>query len=150
MTIDAEWAEILLIDDSADDIAITLNIFARAGMPNLVQVVRSGEEALRYLNREGEYKFRQMPELVLMDINMPALDGFATLREIKASQRLRHIPVIMLTTSNRREDILEAYRIGCSSYIPKPGTPAEFREALDVFVRYWSQVSRIPPAEEEP
>jgi CheY-like chemotaxis protein len=136
----------LLVDDNDDDIRILQEALGDAKLINMVGVVRNGEEALAYLRREHIYKDVSAPDLILLDINMPKKNGFEVLLEIKASPVLRHIPVIIYTTSQRDEDILRAYVAGACSYIPKPADFRELKEVMLNLEQYWTTVSRIPGA----
>ena len=142
---DTKPIEILLVEDSDDDIVILQEAFAESKLVNLVNVVRDGEEALAYLRREGKYKDAQMPGLILLDINMPKKDGFEVLREIKADHALQHYPVIMLTVSDRDEDIVKSYATGACSYIRKPVDFDSLKKVIHHFELYWTLVSRVPP-----
>lgn len=136
--------EILLAEDSDDDILLTQEAFAGGKLINTLKVVRDGEEAMAYLRQDGEYKDVQLPGIVLLDINMPRKNGLEVLEEIKADPELRHIPVIMLTTSEREQDIAASYSHGACSFIKKPVRFDEFREVLEHFQVYWSLVARLP------
>jgi len=136
--------EILLVDDNEDDILLTLEAFDLAGAPSAFKTVRDGEEALQYLRREGSFQSVKLPNLVLLDINMPKLNGFEVLDAMKSDSALRRIPVIMLTTSSSSEDILRSYAKGASSFISKPEEFDQFIHLAETFSTYWSQVSRIP------
>lgn len=136
--------DILLAEDNEDDIILIQRAFAKAKLVNLFAIVRDGEEAMAYLRQEGKYKTAQRPGLVLLDINMPKKDGFQVLEEMKASESLKDIPVVMLTTSKREEDVARAYAGGASSYISKPVGFKDFQEVVDRFELYWALVARVP------
>jgi CheY-like chemotaxis protein len=136
--------EILLVEDNEDDILLEQEALADAKLVNLMCVVRDGEEALAYLRREGKYRDVQMPGLILLDINMPRKNGFEVLNEIKSDPALMHIPVIMLTTSDREADIVKSYAKGACSYITKPMDFDKFREVVKQFALYWVLVARVP------
>lgn len=136
--------EILLVDDNEDDIIIVQEAFADAGQANIMHTVRDGEEALMYLRRDGPYKEMQQPNLLLLDINMPKKNGFEVLQAMKADPHLRSLPVIMLTMSEREEDILRSYAFGACSYIRKPVDLNQFCAVIKQFDVYWTMVSRIP------
>src|SRR5579862_2904618 len=112
--------EILVVDDSADDVLLLQESFRDLPAVNLVHAVHDGEQALAYLRREGEYAAARTPGLVLLDINMPIMNGFEVLAEMKNDPELRAIPVVMLTTSSRDVDVLNAYSGGACSFITKP------------------------------
>jgi CheY-like chemotaxis protein len=141
--------EILLVEDNDDDIIMTLEAFQDAKLVNVVRVLRDGEEALAYLRREASLGSAASPGLVLLDINMPKKGGFEVLDEMKHDPSLQHIPVIMLTTSTREEDVAKSYASGACSYISKPVTMEQFSELAKQFSLYWALVSRIPGEEQE-
>ncbi|MGA9351795.1 MAG: response regulator [Anaerolineae bacterium] len=136
--------EILLAEDNDDDILLTRESFAEAKIINVLNVVKDGEEALAYLRREGEYKDAPMPGLLLLDINMPKKNGFEVLREVKADPALRHLPVVMLTTSQNEADVVRSYSEGACSYIMKPTRFEELNRVVKQFALYWVLVARIP------
>jgi CheY-like chemotaxis protein len=107
-------------------------------------VVRDGEEAMAYLQRQGEYHDAKIPGLILLDINMPKKNGFEVLKEIKADAHLRHIPVVMLTTSESEHDIVKSYAKGACSFITKPMDFDKFGEVIKQFALYWALVARVP------
>jgi len=136
--------EILLAEDNDDDIVLIQESFADAKIVNVLNVVRDGEEALAYLRREGEYEDAVMPGLLLLDINMPRKNGFEVLREVKADPALRHLPVVMLTTSQSEADVVKSYSEGACSYIMKPARFEELGKVVKQFALYWALVARIP------
>ena len=138
--------EILVADDNDDDILMIQEAVDEARLLNLLHVVNDGQEAMSFLRRENPYQDARRPGLVLLDINMPKMDGFEVLKEMKADASLRHIPVVMLTTSRRDEDIVQSYSDGACSYIPKPVDFHSFQEVAKQFSLYWALVSKIPPA----
>lgn len=113
----------------------------------LAGVVHDGVDALSYLRREGPFETAERPSLLLLDINMPRRDGFEVLREVKNDPDLRGIPVVLLTTSDRGEDIRRAYDSGAASYVVKPGAFSELRRVLASFCDYWVDVSRVPSSD---
>ena len=120
---------ILLVDDTEADIKITLRAFEKARLRNNIFVVNDGDEALDFLNNRGMFTDKSQsprPGIVLLDINMPKMDGFEVLQAIKTNPELKMIPVVMLTSSKDHQDILKSYHYGASSYIPKPVDYGEF------------------------
>lgn len=140
--------EILLVEDNEDDIVIIQESFADAKLVNVLNTVRDGEEALAYLRREGRYKDAHRPGLVLLDINMPKKNGFEVLEGMKANPVLRQIPVVMLTMSEREEDIAFAYSNGACSYIRKPVDLDWLKDVVKHFEQYWTLISHIPRQKE--
>ena len=136
--------EILLVEDNEDDIILTKEAFAVARVMNSINSVRDGEAALAYLRQEGPYKDAVRPGLVLLDINMPKKNGFEVLEAIKADPRLQALPVIMLTTSEREEDIVRSYTYGACSYVRKPVSLEQFIDVVKKFELYWTLISLVP------
>lgn len=141
-----ERIEVLLVEDNEDDIVLIEEAFAEAKLMSVINGVRDGEEALRYLRREGQYQTARQPDLVLLDINMPKKNGFEVLEAVKADRELRSLPVIMLTMSEREEDIARSYSDGACSYIRKPVSLDRFLQVVKQFEVYWTHVSRVPHA----
>ncbi|HXT66944.1 MAG TPA: response regulator [Nitrospiraceae bacterium] len=140
--------EILLVEDNEDDAVIIQEVFSDMRLATLINVVRDGEEALAYLQRTGKYKVVRMPDIVLLDINMPKKNGFEVLEEIKKDPRLHSLPVVMLTTSHREEDIVRSYAKGACSYIHKLVDLDQFKHLIKQFEHYWTGISRIPSVRE--
>jgi CheY-like chemotaxis protein len=136
--------EILLVEDNEDDLVIIQEVFADMKLATIVNTVRDGEEALAYLQRKGKYNVAHMPDIVLLDINMPKKNGFEVLEEMKKDPRLQSLPVIMLTTSHREEDIVRSYAMGACSYLQKLVDLDQFKQLIKQFEHYWTGISRIP------
>jgi CheY-like chemotaxis protein len=136
--------EILLVEDNEDDIVLIQEAFAGARMMNMINNVRDGEAAMAYLRREGPYKNAVRPGLILLDINMPKMNGFEVLEAIKADPQFQSLPVIMLTTSDREEDVVHSYLYGACSYIRKPVSLERFIDVVKRFEIYWTMVSLVP------
>lgn len=137
--------DILLVDDNDDDILLLEESVKDSPLVRLLHVVRDGEEALSYLRREGAFAKAGRPGLVLLDINMPRKNGFEVLEAMKADESLRTIPVIMLTTSTREEDIVHSYGGGACSFICKPVSFDKLKETVQHLALYWTSVSVVPP-----
>jgi len=148
MPMTSQPVEILLVEDNEDDAVIIQEVFADMRLATLINVVRDGEEALVYLQGQGKYKVARMPDIVLLDINMPKKNGFEVLEEMKKDPRLQALPVIMLTTSHREEDIVRSYAKGACSYIHKLVDLDQFKHLIMQFEHYWTGISRIPSARE--
>jgi CheY-like chemotaxis protein len=140
----AQPIEILLVDDNDDDVLLLEESLRESKFVNLLQVVRDGEEALKYLRREEPHTDAQLPGLVLLDINMPKVNGFEVLSAMKSDPLLRTIPVIMLTTSTRDEDIVRSYSGGACSFVSKPVSFEKLKEVIKQFALYWSLVAVVP------
>lgn len=144
----ANIIKILLVEDSVDDIAITKRALKAANIVNRLWVVRDGKEALDFLSNKGQYEdpmSAPIPGLILLDINLPKLNGLGVLKEIKSDNRLKHIPVVMLTVSRREEDILEGYNLGCNSFIQKPVEFEKFVEVVAQIGLYWGVLNIESP-----
>lgn len=136
--------KILLVEDNEGDIVLTLEALKEAKVVNTVQVVKDGEAALKYLRKEGDYKDAATPDLVLMDINLPRVDGITVLTEIKKDPVLTTIPVIMLTTSDAEKDILQSYQHHANCYITKP---VEYQKFIEVVLKtkdFWFSIVKLP------
>lgn len=140
-----ELLRILLVEDNDDDVVMLLEAFAGVPLVHL-DTVRDGEEAMAYLRRQGRYKDVHPPGLLLLDIRMPKKDGFGVLREMKADPRLRHVPVIVLTTSSQEEDVVRSYAEGACSYLEKPVGLTRSRNMVRQLALYWTELVRVPTA----
>jgi len=139
---------ILLVEDNADDEALTLRAFAKNKITNEVVVVRDGVEALEWLFAEGQYADRDplhLPEVCLLDLKLPKVDGLEVLRRIRADERTKLMPVIILTTSEEESDRLAGYSLGANSYIRKPVDFSQFIEAVRQLGLYWLVLNESPP-----
>ena len=138
---------ILLVEDNPKDEALTLRALKRQTIQNSVVVARDGVEALEYLlGGSNETKvMAALPELVLLDLKLPKLDGLEVLRRIRSSERTRLLPVVILTSSAEERDILEGYRLGTNSYVRKPVDFVEFTEAVRQLGLYWLLLNQPPP-----
>lgn len=139
---------ILLVEDNPRDVRLTQRAFAQAGMPHDLRIVRDGDEALAYLHREGQYKepqFSPRPDLILLDLNLPRMSGHELLDFLKQDQRFRQIPIIVLTTSGRADDVRLAYEAGANAYLLKPVEFARFTEIMEHLGRFWLELVELPP-----
>jgi CheY-like chemotaxis protein len=135
---------ILLVDDNPDDIMIAKRAFTKSQIHNKIYVTHDGEEAIQFLRKEGKFKDMPRAGLVILDLNMPKIDGFEVLETIKGDDKLKSIPIIVLTSSSRPEDIERAYKLGCNSFIVKPVSFEDFIEAVIEIKRYWLSLSKLP------
>ncbi len=140
-------ADILLAEDSDTDAELALRAL-KGNILNKVVRVRDGVEALEYLFREGEFLERPggNPKLVLLDMKMPRLGGIEVLRRLKADERTKLIPVVVLSSSGEDRDIIESYQVGVSSYLVKPVDFAEFTQLVAQAGSYWAELNRLPPS----
>lgn len=138
---------ILMVEDSDEDFAAMMWVWEKEGITWPVVRSKNGEEALDRLYRRGEFvslTAEDEPALVLLDLNMPRVDGRTVLAAVKQDSHLRSVPVVILTTSHNPKDIEECYRIGANSYIVKPIQLAKLREVLRQLVAYWMDVVHLP------
>ena len=135
---------ILLVEDNDDDVVLTREGMREAGIPANLHRVANGSECMRYLRRQGVYSEQNRPDLVLLDLNMPVMDGREVLSEVRRDEALRLIPVVMLTTSSAHEDIESAYRLFANAYVIKPTSFDEFISALRSIGAFWLNVSALP------
>ena len=141
---------ILLAEDDDDDYMLTTQAFSESRLVNQMHRVRDGVELLDYLRRIGEYAepgSAPAPSLILLDLNMPRKDGREALREIKSDDRLRRLPVVVLTTSHAQEDIVRSYDLGVNSFISKPVSFNGLVNAVKVLGHYWFEVVELPEEE---
>jgi CheY-like chemotaxis protein len=136
--------EILLVEDNEDDIVLLKEAFAEVPGLHLLPVQSDGDMALSYLRRSAAGKDGAMPDLVMLDINLPKKNGFEVIAELKADADLRHLPVVMLTVSEREEDIRRCYALGACSYVRKPEDFNKLTALFRQFEIYWTTVSRLP------
>jgi CheY-like chemotaxis protein len=135
---------VLLVEDHPADITLTRKAFARLGTPNQLDVVLDGYEAMRFLRREGKYTGVERPDLVLLDLNMPRMDGREVLKELDADPSLRGLPVIILTTSASPTDVAAAYQLCANSYHVKPVSFDDFLQLVEVIESYWFKTALFP------
>jgi len=139
---------ILLIEDNADDEALTLRALKKNNIQNEVMVARDGQEALDYFFGEGA-SANPVPTVVLLDLKLPKVDGLEVLRRIRADERTNMQPVVILTSSKEDHDLIEGYRWGANSYIRKPVDFGQFMEAVRQLGLYWLVMNEIPPIQQE-
>ncbi len=136
--------EVLLVEDNADDAALTRRALEQGKVCNRVHHVTSGADALALLRREGRFGDVPQPDLILLDLNLGATDGREVLAIIKADDRLRHIPVVVVTGSEADEDVRHSYRHHANAYVKKPIDPQAFLEAVNSIDLFWLQIVRLP------
>jgi two-component system response regulator len=141
--------EILLVEDNPNDVKLALHAFKTHNLANRIQVVRDGAEALEFIFCTDRYADRSIengPKVVLLDLKLPLVDGLEVLRQIKADERTRMIPVVVLTSSREERDIVESYQLGVNSYIVKPVDFDQFMAAVKDLGYYWLLLNQSPPA----
>jgi CheY-like chemotaxis protein len=134
---------ILLVEDNEGDILLTLDAFEESKIRTNISVVRNGAEALDFLYRRGDYKEVNLPDLILLDINLPIYNGHEVLKKIKEDTSLKKIPVIILTTSSSQKDINKAYENYCNSYVSKPIDMDDFLKVILKIDEFWLQLSKL-------
>lgn len=139
---------ILLVEDSQDDVALMLRALKENHITNKITVVKDGEEALDYLAAQGNYAGRDindLPQLILLDLKLPKLDGLDVLKQIRAVEQTRYVPVVILTSSKESVDLKAGYQLGANSYIQKPLDFSRFIEAVREIAVYWLNWNEISP-----
>jgi two-component system, response regulator len=137
---------VLLVEDNPDDRDLTLRAFERHQFGNVVDTVDDGQAALEYLLAPGQDgALRALPEIVLLDLKLPKVDGLEVLRRIRAAERTRLLPVVVLTSSAEEQDLVQSYSFGANSYVRKPVSFTEFMEASRQLGMYWLVLNRAPP-----
>jgi len=144
---DLNEIEILLVEDNPTDAELTIRALKKKNLANNLVWVKDGAEALDFLFAAGKYAERSeedLPKLVLLDLRMPKVDGLEVLQRIKADERTRKIPVVVLTSSKEDKDIVESYKLGVNSYVSKPVEFDEFTEAVSTLGLYWILLNKPP------
>jgi two-component system response regulator len=139
---------VLLVEDNPDDVELTLRAFKKNNLLNEVVVANDGAEALDYLFGTGSYAGRDasvLPQLVLLDLKLPRVDGLEVLRQLRTNERTELLPVVMLTSSKEEQDLVQSYRLGANSYIRKPVDFDQFMEAVRQLGLYWLVLNEPPP-----
>lgn len=139
--------EILLVEDSDADVELTRIGLKGGTVPSALHVTVDGKQAMTFLRREGEFRDAPKPDVVLLDLNLPGMNGRQVLREIRSDQALKDIPIVVLTTSDAAPDIAEAYENLASAYMTKPVDFHQFEEVLKDLSDIWFTVIRLPPAD---
>ncbi len=142
-----ELKKILLVEDSANDVALSLAALEEINLANEVVVVRDGQQALDFLYRQGEYAQRTdgNPAVVLLDLKLPKVDGLEVLHQVKKDPALKTIPVVMLTSSREERDLARSYGLGVNAYVVKPVAFPDFVAALKELGLFWAVVNQPPP-----
>jgi CheY-like chemotaxis protein len=141
----AKLIDILLVEDNPADARLTREAFVDSKMVNTLHHVRNGDEAMAFLNRKPPYADAPRPDVVLLDLNMPGMDGRAVLAEMKSDPHLKTIPVVVLTTSEAEEDIARSYELHANCYVTKPVDFDKFVTIVQAIDDFWVSVVRLPP-----
>jgi CheY-like chemotaxis protein len=136
--------EILLVEDSPSDTDLTVEALSAAKVCNRISIVEDGVEAMAFLRREGRYAQAPRPDLILLDLNLPRKDGREVLAEIKEDDRLKTIPVVVLTTSQAEQDVARAYRLHANCYVSKPVDFSRFLDVVRAVEGFWLSVVSLP------
>lgn len=144
--IEESYVEVLFVEDSPEDADLTIRSLKKYNITNNIKLLEDGQEALDYLFGEGRYagNHSALPKVILLDLKLPKISGLEVLERMKADERLRQIPVVVLTSSNENKDIKKAYELGVNSYIVKPVNFQNFAEALRQVGLYWLILNKIP------
>jgi two-component system response regulator len=140
--------EILVVEDSPEDLELTLRSLHRANLRNHIEVARDGVEALEFIFCEGAHAGRRIedvPKVILLDLKLPKVDGLEVLRRIRGDPRTKTIPVVVLTSSKEQKDVVESYRLGVNSYVVKPVNFEQFASAVQQLGLYWLLLNEPPP-----
>jgi CheY-like chemotaxis protein len=140
---------ILLVEDNPDDEALAIRALRRSRITNEIVVVHDGVEALDYLFGRGAYAERNLnnqPAVILLDLKLPRMDGIEVLRELRAHESTRLLPIVILTTSEEEQDVLNSYSLGCNSYVRKPIDFLQFSQAVQQLGMYWLLLNEAPPS----
>jgi two-component system response regulator len=136
---------ILLVEDNQDDEELALLAFRRSNIANEIVVARDGAEALDYLLGDAAPAGRALPQVVLLDLKLPKINGLEVLRRLRADPRTKRLPVVVLTSSREEQDLIESYDLGANSYVRKPVDFAQFAEAVRQLQIYWLVLNEAPP-----
>ena len=139
---------VLLVEDNPRDVRLTQRAFAQASIPHELRVVRDGDDALTYLHRQGAYAdptTSPRPDVVLLDLNLPRMSGHELLRQIKQDSRYKQMPIIVLTTSGRSDDVRLAYEAGANAYLLKPVEFSRFTNVIEQLGKFWLETVELPP-----
>jgi len=136
--------DILLVEDNPADVVLMEEILEDSGIQCNMHTAYDGEEAMAFLRREGVYAKERLPALIILDLNIPKKNGHEVLHEIKSDEDLKHIPVIVMTTSRAEEDVLKSYRMHANCYIVKPVGTDEFMNVIRAIDQFWFNTVRLP------
>lgn len=136
--------EILLVEDNPADVRLTMEVLKEAKLINNISVVGDGEDAIDFLRQQGKYSEALRPDLILLDLNLPRKNGQEVLKEIKEDEKLKGIPVVVLTTSNAEQDILKSYSLHANCYITKPVDLDQFAVIISSIENFWFSIVKLP------
>ena len=136
--------EILLVEDNPADVRLTREALKDGKLSNNLNVVEDGAEAMYFLRKEGKYASVQLPDLILLDLNLPKEDGRQALSEIKSDDNLKHLPVVIVTSSRSEEDILRSYNLHANCYVTKPIDMDQFNKVVNAIQEFWFTIVKLP------
>ncbi len=139
--------DILLVEDNPGDVRLTMEAFRETKVCSRIHTVSDGEEAMAFLRRDGSYFNAPCPDLVLLDLNLPKKDGRAVLAAIKADRNVKHIPVVVLTTSGDEQDIIKSYELQASCYVTKPVDLEQYLTTVKAIGDFWLSIAKLPGSE---
>lgn len=139
-----EPIDVLLVEDNPGDVRLTEEAFRGTETPSVLHVVNDGVEALEYCRQRGEYADAARPDIILLDLNLPRKDGRDVLEALQADPSLKSIPVVVLTSSATRADVVESYEQSANAYLTKPVDPDEFMRTIGAFSEFWLATARLP------
>jgi two-component system, chemotaxis family, response regulator Rcp1 len=136
--------EILLVEDSPSDANLTIREFSKAKIANNLHWIEDGETAMEYLHQHGEFTNAPRPDLILLDLNLPGMDGREVLEEVKSDPELKRIPIVILTTSNDEQDVLRSYNLNANCYVTKPIDIEQFIQVVQLIKDFWLAAVLLP------
>ena len=139
----AKVIRVLLVEDNAGDVRLTREALREADLEVELTAVADGEQALAFLRNEGEHAGAPRPDLILLDLNLPRKDGREVLKEIRQDEALRHIPVVILSTSQAEQDIVQSYRLGANAFVTKPAEIDQFFQVVQSLEQFWLAVAKL-------
>ncbi len=142
-----DTVEILLVEDNPNDVELALHAFKKNNLTNRIEIARDGAEALEFIFCTGRYAHRNIsdfPKMILLDLKLPKVDGMEVLKRIKADERTRRIPIVVLTSSREERDVVESYQLGVNSYIVKPVDFEQFTNTVRQLGLYWLLLNQPP------
>ena len=137
--------DILLIEDNIGDITLTKKTLSKSKIMNNLTIIQDGDEAIEYLSKKGKHSEATTPDVILLDLNLPKKSGQEILNEIKSNELTRHIPVVVLTTSKKEEDILRSYNLHANCFVSKPIDLNQFQEVVSTIEDFWFTIVKLPP-----
>ncbi len=146
-TLEAKAVDILLVEDNPGDVRLTKEALRDAKVLNEIYVAKDGVEAMDFLCHKGSYKNVPFPDLILLDLNLPRKDGREVLADVKKDEKLKHIPVVVLTSSKADEDIIRSYNLHANAYVTKPVDLTQFVQIIHALEEFWFTVVKLPPKE---